>query len=116
MIIRQEAVNNFNCQPIRESDILVRNKKGSIRIIVAADGELLTEEYQANPGMSEYINPDTDNDILKIVVKDRYKDSPPAVGFIKGFGLKKGAFASSIAHDSHNIIASEPMIGILQMP
>ena len=45
------------------------------------------------------------SDILKIVVKDRYQNSPPSVGFIKGFGLKNGAFASSIAHDSHNIIA-----------
>ena len=45
------------------------------------------------------------DDILKIVVKDRYNDSPPAVGFIKGFGLRRGAFASSVAHDSHNIIA-----------
>ena len=44
------------------------------------------------------------SDILKIVVKDRYNDSPPAIGFIKGFGLKKGAFASSVAHDSHNIV------------
>ncbi len=41
---------------------------------------------------------------MKIIVKDRYKDLPPAVGFIKGFGLKSGAFASSVAHDSHNII------------
>ena len=47
---------------------------------------------------------DTENDILKIIVKERYNDSPPSVGFIKGFGLKRGAFASSIAHDSHNII------------
>jgi adenine deaminase len=41
---------------------------------------------------------------LKIVVKDRYTDNPPATGFIKGFGLKEGAFAGSIAHDSHNIV------------
>lgn len=97
-------INNFNCRPIKESDILVRNREGSVRIIVASDGELLTNEYLASPGMSEYVNADTDNDILKIVVKDRYNDSAPATGFIKGFGLKKGAFASSIAHDSHNII------------
>ena len=50
------------------------------------------------------VDADPDNDILKIVVKDRYNDSPPAIGFIKGFGLKNGAFASSIAHDSHNIV------------
>ena len=56
--------------------------------------------YQA----SDFVNSDLENDILKIVVKDRYKDSPPAIGFIKGFGLKAGAFAGSIAHDSHNIV------------
>jgi adenine deaminase len=50
------------------------------------------------------MEPDTTSDILKIVVKDRYKDKPPATGFINGFGLKSGAFASSVAHDSHNII------------
>ena len=51
------------------------------------------------------MSPDTEEDILKIVVKERYNDKPPAVAFIKGFGMKRGAMASSVAHDSHNIIA-----------
>ena len=46
-----------------------------------------------------------ENDILKIVVVNRYKDAPVAKAFIKNFGLKKGAMASSVAHDSHNIVA-----------
>ena len=100
----EKAVNNFNCSQISESDIQVRNMNGKIRIITAVEGELLTGEIQVATGESEFVTPDVKNDILKIVVKDRYKDLPPAVGFIKGFGLKKGAFASSIAHDSHNII------------
>jgi adenine deaminase len=99
------AVNNFNCSPLREEEIRVRNKGGIIRIIEAFDAELLTNEILLQTGFMEYILPDTENDVLKIVVKDRYHDSPPAVGFIKGFGLKKGAFASSVAHDSHNIIS-----------
>jgi adenine deaminase len=99
------AVNNFNCRQIGESDILVKNINGKIRIITAVDGELLTGEKNVSSGDNEFVQSDTKNDILKIVVKDRYKDLPAAVGFIKGFGLKKGAFASSIAHDSHNIIA-----------
>jgi len=98
-------VNNFNCQPLGEKDIKAMNRGGEVRIIVAVEGELLTGEIHHSFMKSEHISPDIDNDILKIVVKDRYKDSPPAVGFIKGFGLKKGAFASSIAHDSHNIIS-----------
>jgi adenine deaminase len=55
------------------------------------------------PG-EDFVKVDVNNDILKIVVKDRYTDTPPATGFIKGFGLKAGAFAGSIAHDSHNIV------------
>ncbi len=98
-------VNNFNCQPLGEKDIKAMNRGGEVRIIVAVEGELLTGEIHHSFMKSEHISPDIDNDILKIVVKDRYKDSPPAVGFIKGFGLKRGAFASSIAHDSHNIIS-----------
>jgi adenine deaminase len=98
-------VNNFNCRPVIESDIQVKRKHDKIRIIVAVEGELLTQEIQGSSGTIEYVNSDISNDVLKIVVKDRYKDLPPAIGFIKGFGIKKGAFASSIAHDSHNIIA-----------
>jgi adenine deaminase len=98
-------VNSFNSSKIEESGIKIKNNRREIRIIVAEEGELLTHETHISPGVSDYINAETDNDILKIIVKDRYKDSPPAVGFIKGFGLKGGAFASSIAHDSHNIIS-----------
>jgi adenine deaminase len=99
------AVNNFTCGNVTESDIQIKNRGGEIRIIEAVEGELLTGESHRSFKNSEMINPDPDDDILKIVVKDRYKDSPPSVGFIRGFGLKTGAFASSIAHDSHNIIA-----------
>lgn len=98
-------INNFNCGQVNESDIKVKNRFRDIRIIVAKEGELITTEINGSSGGSEYINPDIGADLLKIVVKDRYKDSPPSVGFIKGFGLKQGAFASSIAHDSHNIIS-----------
>ena len=102
---KSSPVNNFNCQPLGEKDIKAMNRGGEVRIIVAVEGELLTGEIHHSFMKSEHISPDIDNDILKIVVKDRYKDSPPAVGFIKGFGLKRGAFSSSIAHDSHNIIS-----------
>jgi adenine deaminase len=98
-------VNNFNCENIDENSIIVKNRGGRFRVIVAEEGELLTGEIDLPAGNSEDVACDVSNDILKIVVKDRYKDAPPAVGFIKGFGLTAGAFASSIAHDSHNIIA-----------
>jgi adenine deaminase len=99
------GINNFNCQQIGLSDIQVSNISKRIRIIEAFEGELLTKEIFWDAGNKSVIDSDIDNDILKIVVKDRYNDCAPAVGFIKGFGLKKGAFASSIAHDSHNIIS-----------
>jgi adenine deaminase len=100
-----KEVNNFNSLPVNEKDIRVVNSHGKIRIIEAFDGELSTKEFNKHSGSKAFVEPDIDNDILKIVVKDRYKDSPPATGFIKGFGLKNGAFASSVAHDSHNIIS-----------
>jgi adenine deaminase len=100
-----KAVNNFNCSEVNTEDLKVRNKGGNIRVIEAFEGELLTKEIHCPAGSDEYLLPDPDHDVLKIVVKDRYHDAPPIVGFIKGFGLREGAFASSVAHDSHNIIA-----------
>ena len=97
------AVNNFNCSVVKGKEIEVAGCNRKVRVIEAFDGELLTKEYLWSPGSSNVLEASPEKDILKIVVKDRYSDSPPAVGFIKGFGLKKGAFASSIAHDSHNI-------------
>ena len=99
-----EPVNNFNCLPLNENDILIGNGSSEMRVIVAVEGELLTGEMRTPVLSTHNVAADTGKDILKIVVKDRYKDSAPAIGFINGFGLKKGAFASSIAHDSHNII------------
>jgi adenine deaminase len=99
------GVNNFNCKPVREADIRVKNLNREIRIITVTEGELLTGEAIESPGGSEFVAADPRKDILKIVVKDRYRNFPPAIGFIRGFDLKAGAFASSIAHDSHNIIA-----------
>jgi adenine deaminase len=101
----ESIVNNFNCTSIDVSSIKVENRFGKIRIIEAFEGELLTKEIIVTSGDKEFLETDIENDILKIVVKERYNDSAPVVGFIKGFGLKYGAFASSIAHDSHNIIA-----------
>lgn len=99
------AVNKFNCHIVKEDEIKVVNSNSKIRIIEASDGELLTKQVLNPTGINIFVDSDTSKDILKIVVKDRYKNSPPAIGFIRGFGLKNGAFASSIAHDSHNILA-----------
>lgn len=99
-----KPVNNFHAGETRERDIIVPANNSKVKVIRAFEGELLTGEMVWEPPAGSEIKPDLRQDILKIVVKDRYHDSPPAAAFITGFGLKTGAFASSIAHDSHNII------------
>ncbi|MFH0841688.1 MAG: adenine deaminase [Bacteroidota bacterium] len=100
-----DPVNVFNCNPVSVQEIKIKNLNGKFRIIQAYDGKLLTVEETGGPVSGENVEPVPGEDLLKIVVKDRYHDAPPAVAFIKGFNLKEGAFASSVAHDSHNIIA-----------
>jgi adenine deaminase len=98
-------LNKFNSSELSIEDLKVNRQGRKMRVIKAFDGELITKELIRESGENRLIDSDTRSDILKIVVKDRYNDAPPATGFIKGFGLKKGAFASSVAHDSHNIIS-----------
>ena len=98
--------NNFNAKKIDSTQIEVAAEKGKLKVIEAFDGELITALKECEPKIeSGKVVSDLNNDILKIVVVNRYQESPPAVAFIKGFGLKNGAIASSVAHDSHNIVA-----------
>ncbi len=98
-------INKFNCSEIRTGDIEMQTMNKKIRLIEAFDGSLFTRGRIVEMGEDFPGKSDSSSDILKIVVKDRYSDSPPAVGFIKGFGLQKGALAGSVSHDSHNIIS-----------
>jgi len=99
-------LNNFSRKPIELSELKVSPKEGKIRVMVAKDGDLITDSILCDPKIEkENVVADLDNDILKIVVMSRYDNGKPVVGFVKGFGFKKGAVAESIAHDSHNIIA-----------
>lgn len=97
--------NTFNSSEIFRDDIYVKNQPGQIRVIDITDGELYTKSFTERWSEDAYVKPDPEKDILKIVVKDRYNDRPASVAFIRGFGLKEGAIAGSVAHDSHNIIA-----------
>lgn len=100
------VMNRFHAEPLKKEDIVVKPEGRKMRVIKAIDDQLLTEESIVDTRMDEKeVKSDPDKDILKIVVLNRYNAAPPAVGFIHGFGLKSGAIASSIAHDSHNIIA-----------
>ncbi|MEA3318244.1 MAG: adenine deaminase [Bacteroidota bacterium] len=100
------AINNFNCSEISLKDIEVKDNNKNINVILAKDGDLYTTKETVKPKIVEgKIVQDLSRDILKVVIVNRYKKAEPVVGFIKNFGLKKGAIAGSIAHDSHNIIA-----------
>jgi adenine deaminase len=98
-------INKFNSSRLMPDDIRVVNRGGEIRIINARNGELLTGTGTVPAGNGPYVVSRPDEDILKIVLKERYNDAPPVTGFIRGFGMKSGAMASSVAHDSHNLIA-----------
>lgn len=98
-------INNFKATEISKKDIVVTTTGGKMKVIKAFEGELITDSYEVDVTKG-IVNCNLDDDILKVVVVNRYvKKAKPVVGFINGFGIKKGAFASSIAHDSHNIIA-----------
>ncbi len=97
--------NNFNVLPKKVSDFKVAATTGNVRVIEALDGELITNEIQAKTVIKDgNLIADIENDILKMTVVNRYQNTKPSIAFIKNFGLKKGAIASSVAHDCHNIV------------
>lgn len=100
------VINNFNCSIKEVGDFSIKASAFSEGVIEAMDGQLITNRLPLIPKEENgfYIS-DVENDILKLVVVNRYKNAPVAKAFIKNFGLKQGAIASSVAHDSHNIIA-----------
>lgn len=99
-------LNKFFCKPVDSGELEIKVQGGKINVIRAFDGELFTKKEIVNANTKDgLVVPDLQNDILKIVVKNRYENTKPVAAFIKGFGLREGAIAGSIAHDSHNIIA-----------
>jgi len=100
-----DTPNNFNTLAKTVADFEVTSSARTIRVIEALEGQLITKEIHCLPKYDdEKIISDSDNDILKMAVVNRYQNTPPAIAFIKNFGLKKGAIASSVAHDCHNIV------------
>ena len=98
--------NNFHTKPITLEKLAVKAKGEQMRVIVCEDSELITkEELYPVHTFDGFVESDTERDILKLVILNRYQTAPPAITFIKGTGLKLGAIAQSISHDSHNIIA-----------
>jgi adenine deaminase len=109
--IQASNINQFNAQPITLSaiELPVANypsKDGMVPVIHAIDGQLITNLVWKVPNIKDNaIIGDTEKDILKVVVYNRYHAATPKIGLIQSFGFKSGAIASTVAHDSHNIIA-----------
>jgi adenine deaminase len=100
-----ETPNNFNISKKEPGDFEVLGSGGKIRVIEALEGQLITNEIHADPKITDgKLVSDVENDILKMAVVNRYENIKPAIAFIKNFGLKSGAIASSVAHDCHNIV------------
>jgi adenine deaminase len=104
-------INQFTCAPVNEIDLAVPiasypNQDGLIPVIEALDGQLITNKlYLPATIINDCIVSNTADDILKMVVVNRYHMAPVAKSFIKNFGFRTGAIASTVAHDSHNIVA-----------
>jgi adenine deaminase len=109
--VKEKVINTFNAVSIQEKDIEISlneypQENGLIAVIEANSGQLITNKLWLSPRLEEdKIISNTESDILKMVVYNRYYAAPPKIAFIKNFGFKNGAIASTVAHDSHNIIA-----------
>ena len=103
---KEEACNNFHAETIMPEDLRVQDEGKRIKVIACMEGNLITNTIISTPKVVDgNLVSDTSRDILKMVVLNRYVKTKPAIGFINGFGLKRGAIATSVAHDSHNIVA-----------
>ncbi len=103
--VQFEKPNNFNISAKEINDFKIPSSATKIRVIEALEGQLITNEiHHVSLIQDGKLVSDVGNDILKMAVVNRYQDAKPAVAFIKNFGLKKGAIASSVAHDCHNIV------------
>jgi adenine deaminase len=101
-----EVLNNFDTDKKKVTDFRFDSSVEKIRVIEALDGELVTNQIEATSLIVDgNLVSNTATDVLKMTVVNRYKNAKPSIAFIKNFGIKEGAIASSVGHDSHNIIA-----------
>ena len=104
--VSSKIVNNFHVTSKEPTAFTVPSRGDRINVIGVSDGTLFTDKLVEIPKMENGCAvSDTDRDIIKLAVVNRYGDTKPAVGFVRNFGIKRGAIASSVAHDSHNIVA-----------
>lgn len=106
--IDTDAINQFVARQVPTEELMVERpqKTAKLKVIEAEDGQLVTGSSEIDvPESSGPVSSMPEQDVLKLVVVNRYAEAPAAVAFIKNFGIKRGAIASSVAHDSHNVIA-----------
>ncbi len=104
--VEPTRVNQFVATRVQPEQLAVPAQSGSLQVIEALDGQLITNRIAVEPKIKNgQVVSDLGRDILKLVVVNRYRKAPPVTAFIKNFGLERGAMASSVAHDSHNVIA-----------
>lgn len=104
--VSSEIINSFKTGKKKPEEFQLLAKGNKVRVIEALDGQLITPEAHGEIIIKDgYAFSNPNSDILKITVVNRYEETPPALAFIKNVGLKVGAIASSVGHDSHNIIA-----------
>ncbi len=97
--------NSFHIETLKPSDFHIPPKGSFCRVIRVIPGQLVTDEQISEIHWNEHGGVDTERDILKLAVIERHKNTGhKGLGFISGIGLKKGAIASSVSHDSHNLI------------
>jgi adenine deaminase len=109
--VEVKPINQFDCSAISKQQLNIAvsdylNVNGTIPVIEALDGQLITNKLMLPATVVDgNLVSNVEQDVLKMVVVNRYHNAPIAKCFIKNFGLKHGAMASSVAHDSHNIVA-----------
>jgi len=107
----ETTINQFDAKKLNEADLKIHAddypiSNGNIAVIEAIDGQLITHCLWMPPTLSQdEFKSNVEQDVLKMVVYNRYHAAAPKMAFIKNFGFKRGAIASTVAHDSHNIIA-----------
>ncbi|MEO1497728.1 MAG: adenine deaminase [Planctomycetota bacterium] len=105
--VEPAVANHFVASEVTAEELLLPATGGeNLLAIEAIDGQLITNGVATEPREhAGFATPDPARDLLKLVVVNRYQKAPPSIAFIKGFGMTDGAIASSVAHDSHNVIA-----------
>lgn len=103
--IEPQTPNHFYVNTVTAKDFEIEATGSKAHVIGVMDGQIVSRELKLSVRiLNRNVVTDIENDVLKIAVLNRYKEAKPALGLVNGFGIRSGALASSVAHDSHNIV------------